>query len=505
MPNNNLLSIEDDLLNLILGFVGKGRFLQIAVCKAITRIYKQKYRMSTSRRLWEIGLPNVKISSHKGQHLRLLHWLKASGCNLSDLSIISYASLKGLADVLDWAYRLHLPMDSKACSNAAILGDVIKLQWLINRGAPFVDEEVCAGYCLGGHLSLLKQARSLGCRVDSASIRAASSGGHIDIIGYLLDNRCPMAEEACTAAARGGKLEALMFLRDRGAPWNESTCTAASSGGHLEILQYCITNGCPINNEDICCAAARSGHLNILIWGVNNGLCFTASTSAMAAAGDHIHILKWLYSRNFPMDESTLVNAAERGHFHIIKWARSVGLSWSWKTFSSACEYGDVEILEWLCDNNCPKGRVDVCAKISKGGSLSALKWARSRNIQWTVRCCTEAARAGHVELLKYARVGGCQWSSWTCTEAARGGHLDCLSWAVEHKCEFNRLDCIRAAREGQHQHVITWIENYGERRLHNANIVSVRGRLPRRSASLSQNKGTNFGGGGMKLNLLRS
>ncbi len=47
----------------------------------------------------------------------------------------------------------------------------------------------------------------------------------------------------CFKAARGGHLEVLKWARTQGFEWNDWTCVYAAKGGHLEVIKWAHANG----------------------------------------------------------------------------------------------------------------------------------------------------------------------------------------------------------------------------------------------------------------------
>ena len=110
-----------------------------------------------------------------------------------------------------------------------------------------------------------------------------------------------VCENLCTWIAQGGHLEVLKWARsthemyENGYPWNEITCAGAAENGHLNILQWAHDNGCPWNWLT-CDRAVRGKHLNILQWMHEmhaNDCPWDWRTCACAALGGHLEILQW--------------------------------------------------------------------------------------------------------------------------------------------------------------------------------------------------------------------
>ena len=72
-------------------------------------------------------------------------------------------------------------------------------------------------------------------------------------------------ESVCSAAAAGGHLEVLKWARTNGCGWNHRVCTEAARHGHLEVLKWARSHGCPLD-ADTCSSAAAGGRLEVLQW-----------------------------------------------------------------------------------------------------------------------------------------------------------------------------------------------------------------------------------------------
>ena len=88
------------------------------------------------------------------------------------------------------------------------------------------------------------------------------------------DPPCPWDSDVCYNAAFGGHLEVLRWARSQGCPWDEdlfphqqATC-AAAEGGHLKVLKWLIKEGCPYDKRECRRYAEYGGEQarNVLEW-----------------------------------------------------------------------------------------------------------------------------------------------------------------------------------------------------------------------------------------------
>lgn len=152
---------------------------------------------------------------------------------------------------------------------AAINGQLKVLHWLLEpqcreenvEGAFFVT--VCLNAAAGGHLEVLKWARSKNFYWDSWTCILAALGGHLEVLKWARSNGCSWDDRVCAAAALGGQLEVLKWLHANGCPWDVATCSAAAFNFRLDVLQWLSCNNCPWDKR-FCAQAAAKGELKVL-------------------------------------------------------------------------------------------------------------------------------------------------------------------------------------------------------------------------------------------------
>lgn len=235
-------------------YVGKDRYLQVAVCKSVAHFYSTRFAPSTAASL-------SKTAAEAGL-VEFLIWTQEIGC-VWDKSVFIAGARSGSVDVLAWLWANNCPIPKSGyemCSTATALGHVEALRFL---------RDVC--HCSwnmksdqaaqNGHLEILKYASTILCPSWNKSshfyseMLHAAEYGQIHILEWALvtfpkESYKAFDELTCIHAARGARLEVLRWLRGLDCSWNEGTCWAAIYDGHLHVLKWAIAEGCPWTIKD---------------------------------------------------------------------------------------------------------------------------------------------------------------------------------------------------------------------------------------------------------------
>lgn len=250
---------------LVYDYVGKGRYLQVAVSKSVAQLYAAKFGTITSRKLSIIAAQNGWPE--------LLVWARSIGCIwnsdvfltacennrinileelVGDRSVHPWntgacfaTARKGHVPVLKWLHERNAPWDENVCSAAAEYGQLEALQFLFANGCPCCRVQICADACRGNHLNVLQWLHAEGCPVTLEASGYAAVHGDIEMLRWIHANNCPWDSWTCSCAARSGSLEKLQFLRAHGCPWDCGTIGWSDEGGHHDVLQWARENGCP--------------------------------------------------------------------------------------------------------------------------------------------------------------------------------------------------------------------------------------------------------------------
>lgn len=245
-------------------YVGKGRYLQVAVCKSIAQLYVTRFGTTTLK-----SLSNIAAGSGS---LEFLLWARSIGCAWDDsvflracesnrISILEHlvaeeslrpdgveaceaAASAGHIDTLQFLRKHNFPWDEDVVSAAVESDELETLQFLLENDCP-VPTEVCAYACRDGACNVLRWLHAQGCPLTHLTGNLAAKCSDIEILQFLHANNVPWNELTCAHAALSGDLYKLQFLRDHGCPWDCHTIRWARGSGHDDIAQWAIENGCP--------------------------------------------------------------------------------------------------------------------------------------------------------------------------------------------------------------------------------------------------------------------
>lgn len=240
-------------------FIGKGRYLQLALSKSLARAYSSRFGALTSKSL-------SNIAAEQGE-LTLVSWARDAGCNW-DVSVF-LSGIKGgqtqtLQHLVDNGCPAPEGKDACACA-AATEGGLDVLVWLRERGFDW-DEAVCTTAAARGDLPLLQWIHEHGCPWTQDEVfEAAAGGGHINILEWGLESGVVFDEMTCGAAAKGGSLETLQFLRAHECPWDDSVILLSILKGHCDVFLWAREHGCPYNPHWV--GPRNIGYLHVAILG----------------------------------------------------------------------------------------------------------------------------------------------------------------------------------------------------------------------------------------------
>lgn len=247
--------------------LGKNKYLQIAVSKAVARVYAVRFGAVTSKFLSRIAASDGDLS--------VLAWAREIGCDWSETVFLKAveggqaSTLQFLVDnhcpipsgtqafevasqarnlhTLEWLDENKFEYSSFASLAAARIGWVEGVEWLHAHGYP-LSRLVSIFSANAGHLDVLKFARRKDCAGDPMedAVDAAAAGGQIAALQFLREEGCAINRAVtCANAALHGRLETLKWLRANNARWDKRTVAWARKRGHLEVETWAIGNGCP--------------------------------------------------------------------------------------------------------------------------------------------------------------------------------------------------------------------------------------------------------------------
>lgn len=244
-------------------FVGKGKYLQMAVSKAIARVYAAKFAAVTAK--------DLTCASAKDGNLSLMLWARELGCI--------------------WDNSVFL----KAVEN----GQIAIMQFLLDNDCPISREK--------------------------EAFEAAAKGRKLETLEWLSQNKFELDADACREAAGVGWLDGLKYLRGLGCGWDSRTRLYAAMSGNLDLYKYLHHCGCPGSHDNSSMLAERKGRLEILRWMYDDGWRFNINSCMMAAAGGHLEVLQWMRANGAPWDFLTVRVAQTQGHPDVERWAIANG------------------------------------------------------------------------------------------------------------------------------------------------------------------------------------
>ena len=149
---------SDDLIGIILKFLGRGHFLFVAGTS------RQFYRVYT--RICEKENHTTETTTMKSamESISRLEWARANDCPWN-VNTCAYAARNGHLEALQWAREGGCPWNWQTCAGAAENGHLEVLQWARINECPW-DEWTCAYAAENGHLEVLQWARENGCPWD---------------------------------------------------------------------------------------------------------------------------------------------------------------------------------------------------------------------------------------------------------------------------------------------------------------------------------------------------
>jgi hypothetical protein len=171
---------------------------------------------------WMIGQPFCSEVAQTNK-LELLKWAREEKkCEWGD-GTIQWAAGQGNLEMVKYCVVNGCPMDTDACSSAAVHGQLECLKYLHEEGKAPWDSHTAAWAAIYGHLHILK---------------------------YLVERKYDKyTEYACVDAARNGHLDCLKFLHETAkAPWDFQAVQYAHENNQSECLQYLLDNDCPLPN-----------------------------------------------------------------------------------------------------------------------------------------------------------------------------------------------------------------------------------------------------------------
>lgn len=280
-------------------------------------------------------------------------WLAGSYC--------SELAERGTLGTLEWARRNGAPWDSRVPSSAARGGHVEVLKfWLEEvtlrpeerRGGGGEGDQGAKGEHLIDRPGPSPEPGSPGSLWPLWVCSMAAGGGHLDALEWLLEHGAPWLDDnpymgdECASAARNGHIGVLEWAVDNGAPYTqERVCIEAAMGGHIAVLDWAEGRGWTVPC-DVYYAAVCHDREEVVDWGladVDRKEMMRGDINRVlwaAARHDRVAVLRKLMGSGLLGDPSsqkdTLADicwtARKYGSLGVVGCCREVGAS---------CEEGD--------------------------------------------------------------------------------------------------------------------------------------------------------------------
>lgn len=116
-----------------------------------------------------------------------------SGATAADTATTSLSS-EPLARLQHLHACMKCPWTTIVCAQAAMDGDLVRLQWLHENHCPW-DEYTCSAAARVGNLDILRWAHEHGCPMNAHTHRCAMLGGHLHVVKFLHAIRAPVTVE----------------------------------------------------------------------------------------------------------------------------------------------------------------------------------------------------------------------------------------------------------------------------------------------------------------------
>ena len=389
---------------------------------------------------------------------KLLYWARSQGClwdkdtfrravECSPLDTIQYLLNNGCpyhkwilgyavprVDVLEWLISNGFTSAGNAYENAARLGDLELLEWLVNRGVKFEYSE---------HndimVTIIKSKSPNTIAMIEWYIRTwqlERKKGTYDMEDFdylsLLD-----------IAAEAGDVALFHYVHDHysdGSEWSEYTCACAAEGGSLEILQYLRDNGCPWD-ENTCLYSAEKGHFHVTRWAIEHGCAYSHKVYSHVLKSMSLFtldMLNWLYDRGHPLinRKELLPRACDYSYpqsIILIDWLLERGCDWN---FINPIYTIDLRILQYIHS----LGYVLNSELYESAETIEVCEWLFSQGVPVRDELCNQAARIKSTPLLRWARQHGCNYPQHFVYIVRTNQDLQMLRWAFADGCPINNL-----------------------------------------------------------------
>ncbi|RLN91323.1 hypothetical protein BBJ28_00011679 [Nothophytophthora sp. Chile5] len=471
--------------------------------------------LKTLRWLLESYLPDEFLTkavdeAAYGGRLDVLEWLWSNHRSRGNWggTELCGAMYDGHVAVVEWL-RTHVVLRAesaqKVMEDAVCSGDMVTLQWLIERFELDMNQaldlacganqwelacwilEHCELEALpefpystqiqravgAGNLKFLRLASSLKKWAPKEYVSGyqmiplAIDSGHLEVVKWLHDD-CEInwVGDGFVSAARGGHLEILKYLYEKQVVKSnqQSPMNEAARSGFLDAVQCLHAHSDTTCTTDAMDWAAECGHLDVVQWlHENRREGCTSAAMHLAAANGHMDVVKWLHShRSEGCQEATLGRAAECGRLAMVQWLHDN----RHETFSCrgamdiAAAQGYLDVVKWLHENRSASCTVKAMNGAAGNGHVEVVEWLHeNRNEGCTRSAMDRAAVNGYLEVAQWLhenRHEGCSVEAMD--GAAQRGNLEMVKWLHENRTEGCSNKAINNAAIGGHLNVVRWL-----------------------------------------------
>jgi len=190
MSSTSTLEIAWENRSLWPNWMGERNF-----CREVAETNKlELLKWAREEKKCEWGDGTIPAAARQG-NLEIVKYCVANGCPI-DTGACSRAALHGQLECLKYLHEdVKAPWNSFTASNAATYGHLHILEYLIERKYDRFNERACENAAKYGHLDCLKLLRKTAKATwDSAAVQYAHEKNHVECLQYLLDNDCPLPE-----------------------------------------------------------------------------------------------------------------------------------------------------------------------------------------------------------------------------------------------------------------------------------------------------------------------
>lgn len=198
---------------------------------------------------------------------------KVSWDQRTDEYMMTQAAIQGKIDAMEWLKTRNSSFSNSIDFEAAAAGQMASLEWLSKQSGFKWHGNVCGVAAGRGDLKMLKFLRGQGAEFNDFTSKNAAKGGNVEVLQFCLDGGCPFNnEECCAEAVKFGKLDALKWMKENlkgvefvGNFGTKITIAALEAGNNMDLLQWLKDIKCPFPPAPVA-VATRAKKIDVLYW-----------------------------------------------------------------------------------------------------------------------------------------------------------------------------------------------------------------------------------------------